>query len=1566
MIKLNWNIFKAKFDGQENLMFELLAYHLFCDEYNIPTGIFRFKNQAGIETEPIKIGGIFIGFQAKFYEAKINKEDIIKSIITAKSKNPNLNKVLLYLNKEFSESSNVDKKDPKYKIEIEEKAKELNVELEWKVLSNFEIQLAKPSLSYLSEYFFSDDKSRIDSLKEIDNHTKSILSSIHCDIVYQKGNIKIDRSEILRSIHAQIKLSKSIVISGNGGTGKTAIIKELFGISKETPFYIFKANEFQIQNINDLFSPYSLTFTEFLESHKEEKSKLVVIDSAERLSEIVNNEPFKEFVASLVANQWCIVFTTRNNYLDDLRFQLIHIYRLKPNNISIENLSEDELDKLAQSYNFIVPPDARLKRLIRNPFYLNQYLSSYSEDSQKDKYSEFKTNLWNIKIQNSSFTKDNINIERENCFVSLAYERSESGIFYSKAEGYSNHILSLLKKDEIIEYSSINSGYFITHDIYEEWALDLWIERVYQKNIGDVISFFDEIGTSLSIRRAFRLWISDKLYSNSNEVEQLIEEVIYSKDISASWRDEVFISILLSNLSSTFFREIKEMLFADNFFLLKRVIFLLRTACKEVDEYLMRLLSNNTETGVKYVFTKPKGNGWGAIINLVYEEINLFKIKDAPFLIPILNEWNDEFKTGSITKNATKIALKFYVDIVSEKNSYRYSDLSKKIIKILVNGANEISNELKEIFDNVIINNWSKHNSPYNELCEFILNNTHDCIPIIQTLPNEVIRIADLFWFKSSKNDDMFGSEGMNMEQYYSMNDNGSDLPASAFKTPIYWLLKFSPKETFDFILSFTNKTVEFYSKSKYGDDVEILDVFVNDTTIQKQFGSNALWSMHRGTGSPVTPYTLQSIHMALEKFLLETAKDDESSDLIRWLKYLISNSKSVSITSVVASVVKAYPDKYFEIAETLFKTIKLFSYDLMLLTSERSAGMIYQIGIGMNPQNTSYENERIKTLDDPHRKTTIEHIALNYQFFKSKNTKDEEAEKRQNAIWSIIDNHEKNKLNNTQKLLLSRIDRRKMKPKIEQKDDKIVIEFNSEIEPELKKFSEDSQKEVAEHFKYTALLQWSKSKFDTREGSPLSTQYENNPNLIIKEIKELLNPDIVKSNHLDYSTPAFAIYALLKEYSKSLSTEELEFCRDIILDYASAPLKEGYGYQISDGVEVAINTIPFLYELFPDKVLEYNILLLLILFDEHPLGSYKRVCDYSIESIVNSLWNKSSEDALKIIYGFFNLKPFLNDYVNELKEDKVYSFGNRKPHAILIQEFVEKHGDKMEEFIQVNYKNISIIDVDFKDYKLNDLDTTLQLIPHDTTNNILISFVSSALPIFTEKLLNNDRESNLYSLRMRFFKKVCPFILMRNSHEIKSFMSSFVKNFTSSEEVKYLLEEFISTENRITRYEQFWLVWEEFYYPIVNMSKQGGGSYDKGIVYSYLLARNWWSKEAKDWHSLKVIDKKFYKKIVSEIGDNVYVLDSIAQILNQIGSGFLNDGIVWISDMLGKNGNLWTEKLGVNTIYYLELIIRKYLFINRTEVRRNKDVKERVLIILNFLIEKSSVNAYLLREDIL
>ena len=82
MHEINWGNFNAKFNGREQKSFEWLCYLLFCKQFKQATGIFRYLNQAGIETDPIELNGERIGWQAKFFTTQLSnhKRDFITSI----------------------------------------------------------------------------------------------------------------------------------------------------------------------------------------------------------------------------------------------------------------------------------------------------------------------------------------------------------------------------------------------------------------------------------------------------------------------------------------------------------------------------------------------------------------------------------------------------------------------------------------------------------------------------------------------------------------------------------------------------------------------------------------------------------------------------------------------------------------------------------------------------------------------------------------------------------------------------------------------------------------------------------------------------------------------------------------------------------------------------------------------------------------------------------------------------------------------------------------------------------------------------------------------------------------------------------------------------------------------------------------------------------------------------------------------------------------------------------------------------------------------------------------------
>jgi len=276
-------------------------------------------------------------------------------------------------------------------IEVEEKAKELNIILKWRGASFFESEFVSTKNKVFAKHFFTSEKSIFVLIEEQKKHTENILSQIQTCISFNNIDFEINRNKQLEEL--KDALQQISIISGAGGVGKTVLIKKLYEqLKDEVPFVVFKATEFELRNINDLYADFS--FYDFAEAHKDEKNKIVVIDSSEKLLDLKNYDPFKEFLSVLIKDEWKIIFTTRDNYLEDLNYQFFEIYNIAPLNISVNNLELKELSNISEEHSFSLPKDEKLLELIKNPFYLNEYLKFY-KDKEELGYSGFKNKLWN-------------------------------------------------------------------------------------------------------------------------------------------------------------------------------------------------------------------------------------------------------------------------------------------------------------------------------------------------------------------------------------------------------------------------------------------------------------------------------------------------------------------------------------------------------------------------------------------------------------------------------------------------------------------------------------------------------------------------------------------------------------------------------------------------------------------------------------------------------------------------------------------------------------------------------------------------------------------------------------------------------------------------------------------------------------------------------------------------------------------------------------------------------------------------------------------------------------------
>lgn len=243
MIKPNWDIFSSKFSTEKEAVFEWFAYLLFCREFDLSKGWFGYKNQSGIEKNPITHNGEVIGFQAKFYSTSLSdhKKDFIEMLERSKRDYEDISKILIYTNQLWGQGQiEVDGSKkmtmPKALSEITNKSTELGITLIWREASFFDSEFVTLEHDDLSRYFFTEEQSqgwqRFDdwsntkaSIEEpyfIDNDIKVITPQ-------NRNNSEFNVVDGINAIRDKLSIaSTSVRLVGLSGVGKTRFAQALF------------------------------------------------------------------------------------------------------------------------------------------------------------------------------------------------------------------------------------------------------------------------------------------------------------------------------------------------------------------------------------------------------------------------------------------------------------------------------------------------------------------------------------------------------------------------------------------------------------------------------------------------------------------------------------------------------------------------------------------------------------------------------------------------------------------------------------------------------------------------------------------------------------------------------------------------------------------------------------------------------------------------------------------------------------------------------------------------------------------------------------------------------------------------------------------------------------------------------------------------------------------------------------------------------------------------------------------------------------------------------------------
>ena len=223
---------------------------------------------------------------------------------------------------------------------------------------------------------------------------------------------------------------------------------------------------------------------------------------------------------------------------------------------------------------------------------------------------------------------------------------------------------------------------------------------------------------------------------------------------------------------------------------------------------------------------------------------------------------------------------------------------------------------------------------------------------------------------------------------------------------------------------------------------------------------------------------------------------------------------------------------------------------------------------------------------------------------------------------------------------------------------------------------------------------------------------------------------------------------------------------------------------------------------------------------------------------------------------------------------------------------------------------------------------------------------------------LNKDKgngERLKYMDKYRLAKGFALYLLHTTRKEIPNILNQLFNQCNDEDFLEMLYQNLIYTEDTLQRYDNFWEVWKISSSLVFNRKSSR-------ILNSYLFATISWKENSKNWHSFKNENKSFFLEISKE-KTNMQLLYPFTKLLYGIGSIYRSETVNWIFNIIENNSNCIIDEA---TKFYLETVIRTYIYDNYAKISKLKMLKEKTIHILNFMINQNSVVAYMLRDNIL
>lgn len=1423
-----------------------------------------------------------------------------------------------------------------------------------------------------------DSSSWLSDVNKLREHGRVILGGIRTTV----GEVHVERSELIARLFDLTESFSFVLVSGERGSGKSSLIRTFSeSVDESAPVFCLRTEDLDKPHLGNLFSAMGLkaSLGDLEAAFALVPKKYLILESLEKLLELGNTAAFTDLLHFLNRQQgWTVIATCRDYAYQEVTFNFLQPLGVNFDALIVDGFSIDQVRSICEQLEPLqkLADNSTLNLLLKSPFLADlayRVLRTGTEFAHEDGEKEFRAAVWRDVIAKEQDRTNGMPLKRRETFINVAVKRAKQMVYGVPEGEFNANAVLKLEEDNLLRRDLVNSLISPAQDVLEDWALERYIDDAYNKYSRNAQDFLGKIGHEPAMKRAFRLWLHQKVRYGEN-INNFVNSILNNEDIQRYWQDETIAAVLQGDNPDEFLELLKNQLFLGDGELLKRFCFILRIACQTPNQRIIPKVRESESELVDASFVKPYGQGWKALIYFLLKNKEFLSKALRPHVTAVLSDWTSvlhlDEQLPTPAHEAGLLALHLLDDL---QESRRYDGDRKKLLSVIMKTASAIQEEFMGLLqtDVFIARIGRRQQRPHyvNDFCEMAFSGIESAF-LCKFSPDILTKLANFEWFVQAPDEDdepWYGSQTDEAEYFGLHTHRYTFFPASGAKGPFRYLLYYHPRKGLDFILNLLNTTADKYAHSDLDNPkdssylgighsetlIEQVDIQLNNGSSVKQYYSDRLWLAYRGHS--VVPFLLQCSLMALENWLIACTENLESVKLEWLFDYILRTSNSVMPTAVLASVATGFPKKVGKAALPLLRAPELYSLDSGRAIQEMGESTINWFGESLwEPLSEIYIEERRTAVLRPWRKEHLENLVVRLQF----------SEWRDEALAAIDMLRESEPDNERMRFLFHRIDSRGWKAVADKKHNRVTFE-PKRLEPDLQEIQRKTQEEMQVNSRFFALFVWARETFERK---PLKNDYYATWNEVLAEAKELFEE--LKTGMLSdlaamhYGGLVTAAAVFIRDHCIELTEEDIEWCIQLIIPTVRANADTDNSLTIADatdhdGAAAAASTLSILLDFASEADEKLIVKRLIVTALTH---ANENVRYRAADGIRENLWQRDPEFAQNCINRTIEYARFEQD--NQAEKRRMYSLQDNAKEIAGAELQAQK--DKFRDRFSQGELSNDLDQITLEAHSSWCILTPCLMIPDGSTKPEHIALLSQILALFFER---DDELKIHYKIRLEFAQRFAKYLFHLHESGFEDYIEQLrVGCETAPSFMSYLILCVAVEAEKEDQKAVYWQLWKELSRKVQEIAIEIGQHDSKHwqrddrrkLIRGMLEADTNWRKI--DLENQDIANgKKLILEFVANAGKNPDVFEALAKLMHYFPSIFFELGIHLLSRHQKEEGGIRLFS-GVNTSFYVERSIQRFLQLDRTKpLPRN--MHESCFILLDAIVETGSSPAYYLRE---